>query len=256
MQIGKRNLTTFLRRVAEWESYTAFARMFFVYDKPFRVLYREVLSKGTYPAQLNIRTPTGRREVHLFHWEDLSTLNLIFCRQDYLVPDHLQVAVDIGANIGLSALFWLTRNRNCQAYLYEPVPQNIERIKENLAGLEGRCTIEEMAVSDFRGRVEFGIEETGKLGGIGVDTKATIQVDCLHIMEIVEPILQKHGIIDCLKIDTEGHEIPILKAIDSHCWECIRCVNVEDFASESYLPTYFAGSRRGSAMRFRNTRLV
>ena len=255
MQVGKRNLATFLRRVVEWESYAAFLRMFAIYDKPLDVFYREILSQGAYPTQLDIRTPTGNRAVHLFHWEDLSTLNPIFCRRDYWVPDHLRIAVDIGSNIGISALYWLTRNEDCQTYLYEPVPRNIERIKQNIAGLEERCVLTGAAVADFHGKVEFGVEETGKLGGIGVETSAAIEVDCLHAMEIIDPILEKHGAIDCLKIDTEGHEIPILKAIEPRCWERIRCVNVEDFASAPHLPSYFAASRRGSAMRFVNMRL-
>lgn len=216
------------------------------------VFYREVFSQGTYPATVAILTPIGKRIVHLFHIEDLSTLNLIFCRQDYLVPKKLDVIVDIGANIGLSTLFWLTRNSTSIVYLYEPVPTNLERLKLNIFGLEVRCTLEEVAISDFRGQVEFGVEETGKLGGIGIDARNTIQVGCIHIMDVIDPILQRHGKIDCLKIDTEGQEIPILKAIDPKCWKFIRCVNIENYESLHYMPSYFTSSKRGSAMRFIN----
>jgi FkbM family methyltransferase len=115
--------------------------------------------------------------------------------------------------------------------------------------------IESVAVSDMPGEVEFGVEESGKLGGIGVDTGRTITVPCRHVMEILEEVLGRHGVIDCLKIDTEGTETRILKAIDPECWKYIRCVNVEDHRSGEYLPAYFAGTWRGSAMRFVNTSL-
>ena len=46
------------------------------------------------------------------------------------------MAVDFGSNIGISALYFLTRNPSVQVYLFEPVPSNIERLRENLKGYE------------------------------------------------------------------------------------------------------------------------
>ena len=250
--IGKRNVSSFLRRVTEKASYAAFANMLRVYEDPLAVLYREVLSSGEYPFELRLRTPIGSRNIRLHHYEDLSTLNLIFCRQDYIAPSELKVAVDIGSNIGISALFWLTRNRGCRAYLYEPVATNAERLETNLAGFEDRYSLETVAVSNARGQTEFGIEPTGKHGGIGVCTGTNTVVNCIHIMDVIEPALNKHGVIDCLKIDTEGKEVETLDAVAADCWKFIRCLNVDSDMIPRSIPSFFEISRRGSAMRYKN----
>jgi hypothetical protein len=36
---------------------------------------------------------------------------------------------NIGANIDLAALFWLTRRPDCRVWCYEPNPQNVARLR-------------------------------------------------------------------------------------------------------------------------------
>lgn len=255
MKVGKRSFRTILRRLAERENYVAAGRMISVHEHPLTVLRQEFFSSGRYPRTLVVRTPTGRRPIQLFHREDLSTLNLIFCRQDYAVPKTLGTVVDVGGNIGLSALFWLTRNTTSRVFLHEPVPRNVERLRANLSGFEDRYEVVQAAVSDRRGEVEFGIEDTGKLGGIGVATGQSIAVPCVHVMDVLEPVLDQHGVIDCLKIDVEGQEIPILDAIAPECWERIRCANIEHREAARHVPSYFTADRWGTATRLHNTRM-
>ena len=38
-----------------------------------------------------------------------------------------RAVIDLGSNIGISALYFLTRNADCRVWLYEPVPRNVER---------------------------------------------------------------------------------------------------------------------------------
>ena len=254
MTIGKRSLGGLITRVIDPLTWSALSRMVRLHISPLRVLVQELFSSGDYPQIRTVRTPTGECPVHLFHPEDLSTLNLVFCRQDYLVPEELNLVVDIGANVGISALFWLTRNRGCHVMAYEPVPTNVEKLKINLAPFQERYTLGQVAVSDVRGKVEFGIEESGKLGGIGLETGRSIQVESVHIMDILDPLLSRHRVIDCLKVDTEGSEESILKGIDSDCWKYIRSLNVEDYfgTTPQVVPDFFSWNRRGSALRFIN----
>ncbi|MGE3800653.1 MAG: FkbM family methyltransferase, partial [Candidatus Kapaibacterium sp.] len=221
-------------------------------------LLQEIFSSGNYPQEQNVKTPIGEQPVHLFHYEDLSTLNLIFCRQDYYVPEPLKVVVDIGANVGISSLFWLTRNAECHVVAYEPVPLNVERLKVNLSQFQERYTIQDVAVSTVRGSVKFGVEETGKLGGIGLQTERIIEVESVHIMDVLDSVLTEKGIIDCLKIDTEGSEEELVKAIHPDSWKYIRCLNVEDYlrTTPALVPDFFSWNKRGSAMRFTNNLLA
>ena len=66
------------------------------------------------------------------------TVNEVFCRRDYPVPPGARSVVDIGSNIGLSALFFLTRDESCRCWLYEPVPANVERLRANLRAFADR----------------------------------------------------------------------------------------------------------------------
>lgn len=252
MKVGKRPLKTFLKRITEVESYAAFIRMLQLHDRPIEIAYKEIFSKGIYPTEIKIHTPIGEQKVRLYHYDDLSTLNLIFCRRDYYPLKKMDVVVDLGGNIGLSALFWLTRNTRSQVYVYEPVPRNYERLRLNLMGCEGRYEPYQLAVSDFRGQADFGLEDTGIKGGIDVSSSKKIKVDCIPIMDILDRVLKKHKVIDCLKIDIEGHEKKVLQAIDADCWKYIRSVNVEYMEAGNYIPDYFSSHHRVSAMYFEN----
>ena len=253
MRIGKRDLSTFITRLLEPENVEAMVRMLKVHRRPGLAVFRELTSSGSYPARWEIRTGLGPRTAHLFHLEDFSTLNLIFCRRDYIVPADSEVVVDIGSNVGLSGLFWLTEAPRSTVYLFEPVPAHAERIKQNLSGLEPRYVFSDLAISDFSGEVEFTLEPTGKLGGIGREGSSQIKVECRHVNEVLEPILARHGAIDVLKVDVEGQEAAILRAIPEEVWRKIRVLNVEDFGAAQHLPDFFRGDKRGSAMRFENT---
>lgn len=65
--------------------------------------------------------------------------------------------IDVGSNIGVSALYVLTRNAESRCYLFEPDPQNIPRLHHNLGAFESRCTVSYDAVAERSGVVEFGV---------------------------------------------------------------------------------------------------
>jgi FkbM family methyltransferase len=131
--------------------------------------------------------------------------------------------VDVGANIGLSALYFLTRNSQSRCYLYEPLSTNVERLRGNLSPFADRFVLHQVAVADREGRLSFGVEPTGRYGGL--QTHQTddfadragahyIDVECQHINSVLAAVLEKEGKIDLLKIDTEGAEMATVAAID------------------------------------------
>jgi FkbM family methyltransferase len=138
--------------------------------------------------------------------------------------------VDIGSNIGISALFFLTRNDHSRCHLYEPVPENVKRLRDNLAGFEDRYDLHEAAVADRAGRVEFGVEPTGRYGGIGINYERSIEVDCLEINRVLEDVLEREGEIDLLKLDIEGMELLTVRAIRP---ELLRRIGIVYFECEA-----------------------
>jgi FkbM family methyltransferase len=183
------------------------------YPEPLQNLRRFLTGKGTYPYRCRIRTPLGIVAPTLYTSHDMSTVNEVFCRLDYRAPSDLRVAVDFGSNIGISALYFLTRNPTARVYLFEPNPVNVARLRANLAGYEDRYELDAAAVAVSAGDVSFATEPTGRYGRISEDGDV-ITVPCRAVGEVMERILEREGRVDLLKVDIEGNEEALLAAID------------------------------------------
>lgn len=202
-----------LRSLVEPEHYVALVGMVRRYPDFAQVAKRYFVGGGDYPYRCRIRTPTGLIAPTVHHPHDIMTVHEIFGREDYRYGGRLEVAVDIGSNIGISALYSLSRNHTSRCYLYEPVPRNVERLRANLSGHEQRYMLEEVAVAARDETVEFTVEPSGRYGGIGVDGSEHIVVRCRHIVQVLDEVLAREDQIDLLKIDTEGAELETVAAI-------------------------------------------
>ena len=165
----------------------------------------------------------------MYSHHDLLTVNEIFCRQDYPADESIQVVVDLGSNIGISALYFLSRNTFSKCYLYEPDPRNIEKLNKTLSGFEDRYKLFENAVSSSAGEFEFGIEETGRYGGLGVKTKQCIKVTCLEINSVLDDILKTEKAVEILKIDTEGVEVATVTSISKAYLKRVKRIYLEAY---------------------------
>jgi FkbM family methyltransferase len=163
----------------------------------------------------------------LYSHHDVWTANEIFARSDYAAGPGLGTAVDVGSNIGISALYFLTRNRDAEVFLYEPDPRNVERLRANLAPFAGRWHLDVRAVGPKAGVASFGREATGRYGGIGVETGESIDVEVAGINTVLETVLSRRPMIDVLKIDTEGLELETVAAIDPHLLDHIGVIYFE-----------------------------
>ena len=174
--LGGRSRLMVAREILRVRNYRALVRMARVYPELGQALRRYFLGRGDYPYRCPVRTPAGIVAPTLYSSHDMFTVNEIFCREDYGTGTGVRTVVDVGSNIGLSALYFLTRDPACRCLLYEPVPRNVERLRLNLAAYEDRYTLHEDAVAAAPGPVSFGVEDTGRYGGIGVATGRTIEV--------------------------------------------------------------------------------
>ena len=225
--LGGRSPALIRSEIAQPSNYAALWRMLRLYRAPGRNLGRYLLGRGEYPYRCRTRTPLGEVAPTLYSHQDMLTMNEVFCRRDYAAGPELGVVVDIGSNIGISALYFLTRNDRSRCHLYEPVPENVERLRRNLAGFEDRYEVHEVAVADREGPVEFGIEPTGRYGGIGLNYESTIEVECLEINRVLDHVIAREGRIDLLKLDTEGMELDTVRAIRPELLETIGVVYFE-----------------------------
>jgi FkbM family methyltransferase len=222
---------------------------------PWSSFRRYLFGGGDYPYVCRLRTPIGTVGVTLFTPDDVLTLNEIFFREDYRVANDIRTAVDFGANIGVSALYFLTRNTSCRAYLFEPDPRNVERLRRNLVGFEARFRLHEFAVADSDGEFDFGVEATGRYGGIGVKTAETIRVRGRDVNAVLEDVLREAEEVDILKVDIEGLEPQVVGAIKPDILERIQTIYMEVGESEPVLQLdAFDRQRRGQCIRLERRR--
>jgi FkbM family methyltransferase len=201
------------RALLEPGQYAAVARMVRRYPASADVVKRYLLGGGDYPYACRVRTPMGIVAPVTYTHHDIFTVQEVFGREDYRAGRDLRVAVDVGSNIGISALYFLTRNRDARCYLYEPVPRNVERLRSNLTAYEDRYELQDVAVAADGGTVAFTVEPFGRYGGIGVVGDQHIDVTCRAITEVLDEVLAQEGRVDLLKIDTEGAETATVRAI-------------------------------------------
>ena len=188
------------------QNYIAIYHAFRRCEQPVDFLKRYIANGGSYPTEVKLRSPIGALTVTTYSPDDIQTINEIFFRGDYESESNNRVIVDFGSNIGISALYFLSRNFDSRVYCFEPVPGNVERLKKNLAAFDGRYTITETAVGEADGAVQFGWELTGRYGGVGRETGTWITVPCRDSNAILSDIIAAHGHIDLLKIDIETLE--------------------------------------------------
>src|SRR5215203_2127578 len=134
--VAGRSLSTLFHAVVQKQHYIALVNMYRNYPHFWENLKRYLAGKGSYPYKIKIKTPIGVVQPTLYSHDDLLTANEIFCRQDYTADAAVGTVVDLGSNIGLSALYFLTRNSKSKCYLFEPDLRNVEKLKQNLVDFD------------------------------------------------------------------------------------------------------------------------
>jgi FkbM family methyltransferase len=250
--IGGRDLGKVLRAPFRGRNYVAARNMLAVYTRPADAMARYVLGRGDYPMTATLRSPLGPVRLTLYSHDDLLTVNEIFCRQDYPASARDRVVVDFGSNIGISAAWFLSRGPHTFAYLFEPLPANVIRLEQNLAAFDGRFRLSPVAVGLMNGKVEFGFEDTGRYGGVGVHTGHSMSVACRDANEVLDGILARHGRIDVLKIDTETMEREIVERLPGAARARIERIYVECRFTANPLASTHRHRQRGGVAQFRS----
>lgn len=146
-----------------------------------------------------------------FYFNDLSDYGL-FCELFIDSPysperyDDISVILDLGANVGVSALYFRLLYPDAHIHSFEPDPSNLEQLRHNARYL-GNITIHEIAVGGENGEISFYVDphrgsssSTQKLR----DRQQEIKVETKTLENILEELaLDK---IDILKFDIEGSE--------------------------------------------------
>jgi FkbM family methyltransferase len=256
MKVGNRELGVVLSALFQRRHAIAARNMLRIYHHPAEAFGRYLLGRGDYPAGIVIRTPTGSLTLTVYSHHDILTINEIFCRLDYPMTAQDQVIVDFGSNIGVSAAYFLTSTSSSFVYLYEPLQSNIDRLRDNLHPFEGRYALHEIAVGEADGEVEFGWEDTGRYGGVGLKTGKYVSVTCLDSNKILEEIVTRHGRIGTLKVDIETLERQVTERIPVDIARKIDRIYVEYTFNSNPLERTHTYRQYGTVAQFVNKEAV
>jgi FkbM family methyltransferase len=126
-----------------------------------------------------------------------------------LLRDEARVIVDLGANIGITALSLAARFPQARLVCVEPLPENADLLKHNMRCLETRAVVIEAAVSDRSGFIDLAIAEEHYNASLVRSSGKVLRVQAVTMDEI----MNQTGItsIDVLKMDIEGAELMILE---------------------------------------------
>lgn len=119
------------------------------------------------------------------------------------------VIIDIGANIGLSILYFKKIYPEAQITGYEADPYIFNYLKKNLNNNHAEdVVIENKAIWISNGELNFFSEKAdgGKIETSSEINKSTIKVEAIDIKDVLE----NHSEIDFLKIDIEGAEHQVI----------------------------------------------
>ncbi|WP_242133214.1 FkbM family methyltransferase [Aestuariivivens marinum] len=122
--------------------------------------------------------------------------------------------IEIGANIGTETIgFCDIVNRKGKVYAFEPVPDNLNSLKQ-IQKEQNHLKLYPYAVSNTNGKANF-ILPPPALSGIGSITPQTSHKDCIEIDTFkLDFFLKDFKTIKLITIDTEGHELLVLKGAE------------------------------------------
>jgi FkbM family methyltransferase len=159
----------------------------------------------------------------------------------------VRTVLDIGANAGISAVYFAGSFPNARVHAFEPDPGNCELLRANAQAC-GRIHVHPFALGAGDGELTlYASDDAANFGGfsaqrLGINPARSKTVPMRHAGRCLAEL--GIGEIDVLKIDTEGAEWDILTAVDPELLRHVRLIMGElhgtrDFALLDYLQPMF-----------------
>lgn len=203
-----------LLRVRPLHSYLQLITSYRAYKQPLHHyllgFILNLLPLSAYPLSVRVRHRHSKYlNIVATNHGDLITINEIFGWQVYKYQNLPgDIIVDLGANTGISASYFLSFPTTHHVYLFEPNPYLKDTCLLNLNRYNpSRYTLSNIAISNDDTCKNLHISDHSRYSSLSVDEaslNSTILVDCVTLATILSDIHAVRGRIDLLKIDIEG----------------------------------------------------
>lgn len=131
----------------------------------------------------------------------------------YRLPDDFapDLILDGGGNVGLFTLYALTKWPSAKAVIFEPVPDNLERIQTHLAANDLHADVKPFCLGSSDGTMTFYCREANQ-GSFSDDLPYTSSINVK--VSSLRPYLPSDPRTKCLiKLDIEGAELAVMPDI-------------------------------------------
>lgn len=145
----------------------------------------------------------GRRIVGRLDAGDIQSFREVLIEEVYRFPGEItpDTLLDIGANIGLTSLYYAEQYPLLAVVAVEPDPRNASLARRNLASVNA-AEVVEAAVSSCAGEVAFASGPESTLGR--VDPNGNMRVQAVTMGDLLDRLPGQRA--DLVKIDIEGGE--------------------------------------------------
>lgn len=144
-------------------------------------------------------------------------------------PNH-KVIVDIGANIGNHALYFSHFFEYTHLHAFEPHPNNVAYLKNNLFPFQEKTTIHPFGLSSKTGNIRLRTNDPNNSGGYCTESEENIgETNPTEYVCSFYPLdFFNLSDVTFIKIDVEGHELPILEGARNTILQNKPIVSVEN----------------------------
>ena len=193
-------------------------------------LYPLVYFKLTKKDYVIFETRSGLKIKIRVNSTDLMALTHVWMIQEYSGDDfpisNDDVIIDVGAHIGLFALFASQFCKNGKIFCYEPIKENYKILIENIEMNQIQNIFpNNLAVTKETSRVKIFLNDDQSGHSMFIQNKNFVEVDSKSLSDI----FIDNGIKECnfLKLDCEGAEYEIVESLPSDLFTKINKTVIE-----------------------------